>query len=151
MAKSTFFKDFKAFISQGNIVDMATGVVVGTAFKAIVTSLVNDIIMPPIAAMLGDVKFSELKYVIKEAVVEGETVVSEAVTLNYGAFIQTVIDFILIALSIFVVLRVIMKSREKIESMKKKEAEVAAAAPAAVPEDIQLLREIRDALKEGKE
>ncbi len=151
--KSTFFQDFKAFISQGNIVDMATGVVVGTAFKAIVTSLVNDIIMPPIGALLGDVQFTELKYVIKEAVMEGETVVSEAVTLNYGTFIQTIIDFLLVAFCIFIVLRVIMKSREKLESLKKKEEqEAAAAAPAPEPsEEVLLLREIRDSLKkEGK-
>ncbi len=121
--KSTFFKDFKAFISQGNVVDMAVGVVVGTAFKAIITSLVNDIIMPPIGYLLGDVQFSELKYVLKEAVIENEEIVNEAVTINYGAFIQTIIDFLLIALCIFTVLRIMMKSRQKLESLKKKEEE----------------------------
>ncbi len=147
--KSTFFKDFKAFISQGNVVDMAVGVVVGTAFKAIITSLVNDIIMPPIGYLLGDVQFSELKYVLKEAVIENEEIVNEAVTINYGAFIQTIIDFLLIALCIFTVLRIMMKSRQKLESLKKKEEEAVAEAPAVpeVPEDIQLLREIRDSLK----
>ncbi len=155
MAKSTFFKDFKAFISQGNIVDMAVGVVIGTAFKSIVTSLVNDIIMPPVGFLLGDVNFTDLKLVLKEAVMEGETVVSEAVTLNYGTFIQTIIDFLLVAFCIFVVLRVIMKSREKLESLKKKEEEEKAAEVAAAPaepsEEVKLLREIRDSLKkDGK-
>ncbi len=157
MAKSTFFKDFKAFISQGNIVDMAVGVVIGTAFKAIVTSLVNDIIMPPVGVLLGDVNFTELKVELLAAEIDPATqeVIKEAVTLNYGTFIQTIIDFLLVAFCIFLVLRVIIKSKEKLESLKKKEeeaaAEAAAAAPAEPSEEVLLLREIRDSLKkDGK-
>ncbi len=157
MAKSTFFKDFKAFISQGNIVDMAVGVVIGTAFKSIVTSLVNDIIMPPVGVLLGDVNFTELKVELLAAEIDPATqeVIKEAVTLNYGTFIQTIIDFLLVAFCIFLVLRVIIKSKEKLESLKKKEeeaaAEAAAAAPAEPSEEVLLLREIRDSLKkDGK-
>lgn len=152
MAKSTFFKDFKAFISKGNIVDMAVGVVIGGAFSKIVTSLVNDIIMPPIGKLLGDMNFTELKLVLSEAELdEAGEVVKEAVTLNYGTFIQTVIDFLIVAFCIFVMLRAIVKSRQKLEALTKKEEAKEEEAPKEpeIPEDILLLREIRDSLKKG--
>lgn len=150
MAKSTFFKDFKAFISKGNIVDMAVGVVIGGAFGKIVTSLVNDIIMPPIGKLLGDMNFTELKLVLSEAELdEAGEVVKEAITLNYGTFIQTVIDFLIVAFCIFVMLRAIVKSRQKLEALTKKDEAKEEEAPKEpeVPEDILLLREIRDSLK----
>lgn len=150
MAKSTFFKDFKAFISKGNIVDMAVGVVIGGAFSKIVTSLVNDIIMPPIGKLLGDMNFTELKLVLSKAELdEAGEVVKEAVTLNYGTFIQTVIDFLIVAFCIFIMLRAIVKSRQKLEALAKKNEVKEEEAPKEpeVPEDILLLREIRDSLK----
>ncbi len=157
MAKGTFFKDFKEFISKGNIIDMATGVIVGGAFSKIVSSLVNDIIMPPISVLLGEVNFTDLKYVLKEEVLnEAGEVAQAAISINYGNFIQLVIDFLLMALCVFLVIRVIIKSRAKLEALKKEEeeeikAEEAAAEPAPTPEDILLLREIRDSLKGNKE
>ncbi len=152
MAKSTFFKDFKAFISKGNILDMAVGVVIGGSFGKIVTSLVNDIIMPPIGKLLGDVNFSDLKLVLQaEELNEAGEVVNEAISLNYGSFIQTIIDFLIVAFCIFVMLRAIVKSRQKLESLKKKEEEKPKKPEEPkIPEDVLLLREIRDLLKEEK-
>ena len=152
MAKSTFFKDFKDFISKGNIVDMATGVIIGGAFSKIVSSLVNDVIMPPISVLLGNVNFTDLKYVLKEEVLnEAGEVAQAAISINYGNFIQLIIDFLLMAFCVFLVLRVIVKSRARLEAKKKQEEVAAEAAPAPTPEDILLLREIRDALKNNKE
>ena len=150
--KSSFFKDFKAFISKGNIVDMATGVIVGGAFSKIVTSLVNDIIMPPISVLMGEVNFADLKYVLKEEVLnEAGEVAEKAISINYGNFIQLIIDFLIMAFCVFLMIRVIVKSRARLEAKKKAEEEAAAAAkaaePAPIPEDIQLLREIRASLK----
>lgn len=144
--KKGFFKEFKEFIAKGNIVDMAVGVIIGSAFGKIVTSLVNDIVMPPIGLAIGGVKFSELKATLQEAVMEGEEVVKEAVTINYGSFIQTILEFIIIALCIFLVIKAIMKIKKLTE--KKKEEEVKEEAPAEPSEEILLLREIRDSLKD---
>lgn len=164
MAKSTFFKDFKAFISKGNILDMAVGVVVGGAFSKIVTSLVSDIITPLISLATGQANLSEVYAVLDPNAVEGvvfsyadfPTVAAakEAgfAVLSYGNFIQTVIDFILIALSIFIVLRIVVKSREKLEKLRKKEEEAAVAeepAPAG-PTTEELLAEIRDMMKKDR-
>ncbi len=131
-------KEFKTFISRGNVIDLAVGVVIGGAFGKIVSSLVSDIIMPPVGYLLGGVNFSNLKIVIKGASTDAAGKVIEAVSLNYGSFIQTVMDFLIIAFCIFIVVKVI----NKIESLNKKEA-VAAPPPA----EIQLLTEIRDLLK----
>ena len=136
-----FFSDFKEFITQGNVIDMAVGVVIGTAFKAIVSSLVADIINPCIALLTGDVALSELKYVLKPEIVEQVDEVTGAVlvegqaevAITYGVFIQTIIDFLLIALSIFVVLRIMMGAKRKLEALKKKKEEEAAAVEAAAP------------------
>jgi large conductance mechanosensitive channel len=125
-----FFREFKEFISQGNIIDMAVGVVIGTAFKAIVSSLVADIINPCIALLTGDVDLKNMKHVLVEAVIEGEKVVKPEVAITYGVFIQTIIDFLIIALSIFVVIKVMMGTKKKLEALKKKEEEVAAAEAA---------------------
>lgn len=138
-------KEFKTFAMKGNVVDMATGIIIGASFGRIVTSLVNDVLMPPLGLALGRVDFKELKVVIQDAqaaVMEGATVVKpavDAVTLNYGMFIQTIIDFIIVAFCIFLIIKAMNKM------MEKKEAEP--AAPAAPSEEVTLLKEIRDALK----
>ena len=146
-----FFEDFKAFALKGNILDMAVGVVIGGAFGKIVSSLVADIITPLISLATGSLNFTDLKWVFRAAVMDGETVVTPEVAMTYGNFLQTVIDFVIIALSIFVVLRIIMNAEQKLASLKKKEEEVVEEAPAE-PEDteISLLKEIRDMLKEDK-
>ncbi len=145
-----FIEDFKAFALKGNVMDMAIGVIIGGAFGKIVTSLVNDIIMPLISLITGNVNFTELKWVFKEAVVDAAgAVVTPEAALYYGNFIQCVVDFLIIALSIFLVLKLIMKAKEAAENLKKKEEEAEAAEEAAtVDQNIELLTEIRDLLKE---
>lgn len=141
--KSTFGKDFKAFISRGNVVDMAVGVIVGGAFGKIVSSLVSDIVMPLIGLLLGRVNFAELKLVLASEVVDGETVVTSS--LNYGQFILYIIDFLIIALCVFTAVRLLSKFR------KKKEEAPAAPAPEPAPtKEELLLAEIRDLMKEKK-
>ena len=117
--KSTFFKDFKAFIAKGNVLDMAVGVVVGGAFGKITTSLVNDIINPLICLLVGKEDLSAWVITLKEAVDE----TTPAVTLNIGSFISTILDFLIISLSIFCVLRVLMKAKAAADKLTKKEAE----------------------------
>ena len=116
--KSTFFKDFKAFIAKGNVLDMAVGVVVGGAFGKITTSLVNDIINPLIGLLVGKEDLSAWVITLKEAVDE----TTPAVTLNIGSFISTILDFLIISLSIFCVLRVLMKAKAAADKLTKKEA-----------------------------
>lgn len=132
-------KEFKEFAVKGNVVDMAVGIIIGGAFGKIVSSLVNDVIMPPIGKLLGGVNFTDLKVVISQAVMEGEQVIAEEVAIRYGAFIQTVVDFLIIAFVIFLMIK-------GMNSLRKKE-EAAPAEPAAPPADIQLLTEIRDLLR----
>ena len=140
MGKSTFLQDFKAFAMRGNLIDMAVGVVIGGAFGKIVSSVVSDLIMPPLGLLLGGVNFSDLKWVMKPAeVVDGKEIA--AVSLNYGNFLQVTFDFLIIAFSIFVFLRLIMK-------LTKKKEEAAPAAPPAPTKEEVLLTEIRDLLKE---
>lgn len=117
--KSTFFKDFKAFIAKGNVLDMAVGVVVGGAFGKITTSLVNDIINPLIGLLVGKEDLSAWVITLKEAVDE----TTPAVTLNIGSFISTILDFLIISLSIFCVLRVLMKAKAAADKHTRKEAE----------------------------
>jgi large conductance mechanosensitive channel len=126
--------DFKAFIMRGNVLDLAVAVVIGAAFGRIVTSFVSDVLMPPIGLMLGGVDFSDLMITIQEAV--GETA---AVTINYGTFIQTLIDFLIIAFAIFMVIKAFERSKMK-EEMKP-------AVPVEPPAQEKLLTEIRDLLK----
>ena len=135
-----FIQDFKAFAMRGNVIDLAVGVIIGGAFGKIVSSLVNDIIMPVISLAVGGDGYKNLKYVIVKGqeAAEGVDAVEE-VAINYGMFIQNIIDFIIIALSIFVAIRVI-------ERFKRKEAEAPAAPPAPSQEEV-LLTEIRDILK----
>ncbi len=143
MAKCTFLQDFKDFAMKGNVVDMAVGVIIGSAFGKIVTSIVNNIIMPPVGVITGGVDFTELKLTLKEAVVEGEEVVSEAVTLNYGQFIQDVVDFLIIAFCIFLMVKGIAKINRK-----KEEAPAPEPDPKPSNEEV-LLTEIRDLLKKN--
>lgn len=138
-----FLQEFKTFAMRGNVVDMAVGVVIGGAFGKIVSSLVADITMPAIGLLVGGVNFTDLKIVLKEAVMKGEEIVSPAVTINYGNFLQATFDFIIIAISIFLMIKLM-------NSLNKKKEE-APAAPAPPPADVQLLTEIRDLLKEKKQ
>ena len=141
-----FFEEFKAFIAKGNVIDMAVAVVVGGAFGKIVTSLVNDIIMPLIGAISGGVNVTSLKWVIKEAVLnEAGEIITPETALTYGVFIQTVIDFLLIALSIFVFLKLILAVKDKITKKEEPAEEAPAEEPKETAEDI--LAEIRDLLK----
>lgn len=130
----SIIKEFKEFAVKGNVIDMAVGVIIGVAFGKIVSSFVADVIMPPIGVLLGGVDFSDLAITVKEAVGS-----SPAVVIAYGKFIQTVVDFTIIAFVIFMVLRLI-------NSLKKKE-EAAPAAPAVPSAEQVLLAEIRDLLK----
>lgn len=141
-----FLTDFKEFALKGNVIDMAVGVIIGGAFGKIVSSLVNDILMPVITIVTGGDGYKNMKYVIKEGVpatADGVAAVEE-VAINYGLFIQNIVDFVIIALSIFVALRVTMKFMKKEEA-----AEEAAPAPEPTPEE-KLLTEIRDLLKNEK-
>ena len=135
------FKEFKEFAVKGNVMDMAIGVVIGGAFGKIVTSLVSDIIMPLISAATGGLKFTDWKWVIREAVMNGEEVVKPELAMTWGNFIQVIFDFIIIAFCIFMVVKGMNK-------LKKKEEE-APAAPAEPSEDVKLLTEIRDLLKKN--
>ena len=130
----SFASEFKDFAMKGNVVDMAVGIIIGAAFGKIVASFVADVLMPPIGLAMGGVNFTDLAYVMKEAV--GET---PAVSIMYGKFIQTVIDFLIIAVAVFVGIKAM-------NSMKKKEEE-APAEPEAPPAQEVLLEEIRDLLK----
>ena len=145
----SLIKDFKEFISKGNVVDMAVGVIIGSAFGKIVTSLVNDIIMPPLGKLIGGIDFSDMKVVLSNEVLDaaGEVVTPE-VAINYGIFINTILEFLILALCIFLVVTAIKKANEKLSSLKKKEEEE--AAPEEPSEEVKLLTEIRDALKSGK-
>jgi len=136
-----FFKEFKEFAVKGNVMDMAIGVVIGGAFGKIVTSLVSDIIMPLIGAITGGLSFTDWKWVIREAVMEGDAVVKPELCLTWGNFIQVIFDFIIIAFSIFLVIKGMNKLK------KKEEPAPEPAAPAEPSEDIKLLTEIRDLLK----
>jgi len=133
-------KEFKDFAMRGNVLDMAIGIIIGGAFGKIISSFVSDIIMPPIGIMLGGVDFKELKVVLQEAItdVNGE-IVAQQVAINYGAFTQFIIDFILIALAIFFVIKAVNR-------YKKKEEEAPPAPPEPSKEEV-LLTEIRDLLK----
>lgn len=141
MAKTGFIQEFKEFAFKGNVIDMAVGVIIGGAFGKIVSSLVADVIMPPIAALMGDTNFADLKYVLKEAVVDAEGIeTAAAVAINYGSFIQTIVDFLIIAICIFCAIK-------GLNSMKKKEEAAVEEAPAAPSNEEVLLAEIRDLLK----
>ena len=134
MSKSSFFQDFKAFAVKGNAVDLAVGVIIGGAFGKIVSSIVDDLIMPPIGWLIGGVDFKDLSVKLPAAI-EGQT----EVTINYGNFIQTVFDFLIVAFCVFMLVR-------GIQALKKKE-EPAAPTPPAGPTQEELLTQIRDLLE----
>ncbi len=133
-------KEFKEFAIKGNLVDIAVGLIIGAAFGKVVTSLVDNILMPPLGIIIGGVDFSDLSVVLKDAVVkDGKEI--PAVTLNYGKFIQDIIDFLIVAMAIFFVIKLM-------NSVKKKEQEQPATpAPDVLTKDQILLTEIRDSLK----
>lgn len=130
----SMMKEFKEFAVKGNVVDMAVGIIIGMAFGKIVASFVNDVLMPPLGLLLGNVSFTDLAVTLKEAV--GDT---PAVLLRYGAFIQTIVDFVIIAFAIFIMVK-------WINSLEKKEEQAPAAPPKPSNQEI-LLGEIRDLLK----
>lgn len=138
-------KEFREFAMRGNVVDMAVGIIIGAAFGKIVDSLVKDLIMPPIGLLLGKVDFSNLFFVLREGSTAAPYLTIDAaqkagaVTFNYGLFINTLISFLIVAFAVFMLIRAINR-------LKRKE-EAKPAAPAAPPEEVVLLREIRDALK----
>lgn len=146
--KKGFFGEFKEFIARGNVMDMAVGVIIGGAFGKISTSLVNDVIMPAVSMLTGGVDFSGWKLVLKEAVVENGEEIAAAVSINYGNFLATILDFLIIAFAVFCLIK-------GINAMHRKKAEEPAPEPAPEPEpepsaEEKLLTEILEVLKTGK-
>lgn len=137
-----FLNEFKEFAVKGNVVDMAVGVIIGAAFGKIVTSLVNDIIMPAIGVLTGGINFSDYKWVIQKGVTDGTEIVTPEVAVTWGAFVQTVFDFVIIAFCIFVAIKFI----NKLKRQPAPEPE-APAAPAEPSTEEKLLTEIRDLLR----
>lgn len=133
----SMIREFKEFAVKGNVVDMAVGIIIGAAFGKIVSSFVGDVIMPPIGVLLGGVDFSNLAFTVKEAVGS-----APAVVVSYGKFLQTIIDFTIIAFAVFMVIKAI-------NSLKKQEAEAPQTPPEPSTQEV-LLTEIRDLLKERK-
>jgi large conductance mechanosensitive channel len=132
-------QEFKEFAMRGNVVDLAVGIIIGAAFTGIVTSLVNDVIMPPIGAITGGVDFSDKVLTIKSAVMEGGQEVKKPVVLSYGKFINAVINFVIVAFAIFMVVKLVNSARRK--------PEPAPEVPPAPTKDQELLTEIRDLLR----
>jgi large conductance mechanosensitive channel len=132
-----FLKEFEDFAMRGNVMDMAIGIIIGGAFGKIVSSFVSDIIMPPIGLLIGGVDFSDLAITLEQATTNVAGVVTPAVTINYGSFINTIIDFLIIAFAIFLMVKAV-------NNFHKKKAETPAPAPS---KEEQLLTEIRDLLK----
>ena len=140
-----FLNEFKEFAMKGNVVDMAVGVIIGAAFGKIVTSLVNDIIMPAVGVLTGGVNFSYYKWVIQQGVQQGEEIITPEVAITWGAFVQTIIDFLIIAFCIFIAIKFINKMR------RQPEPEPEAPAAPAGPTQEELLTEIRDLLRKEVE
>ncbi len=148
--KKSIFTEFKEFISRGNVIDMAVGVIIGGAFTKIVNSVVSDIINPALGLLTGNIDFADLKIVLSEAVMEGETVVKEELAIRYGVFLDALINFLMIAVCVFAMVKIINTIREKAELLRKKEEIAAAEEPAPEPTpdpQLELLTEIRDLLK----
>ena len=142
-----FFKEFKEFAMKGNVIDMAVGVVIGAAFGKIVSSLVDDIIMPLVGVATGGINFTDYKIVLQKAVMDGQEVITPEVTMNWGAWVQTIVDFLIVAFCIFVMIKFMNNQRKRAEKAQKEEEAAAAAAPAAPTKEEELLTEIRDILK----
>ena len=148
------FIEFGDFIKRGNVLDLAVGMIVGTAFNAIVKSLVNDIIMPVIGVILK-VNVSDAKAILVPALVETvngvETIVTPAVTINYGSFIQAIIDFLIISFSVFIAIKTIVSVRKRFDELKRKEEQVAEVKQEVkITKEEEILTEIRDILKSNK-
>jgi large conductance mechanosensitive channel len=135
-------KDFKEFAMRGNVIDLAVGIIIGAAFGKIISSAVNDLIMPPIGLLVGGIDFKEIAFNMKDAVVDPATgkILKEAVTLKIGNFIQSVVDFIIVAFAIFMMIK-------GVTNLNRKKAAEVPAAPPAPTRDQELLTEIRDLLK----
>ena len=152
--KKGMMQEFKEFIMRGNVLDMAVGVIIAGAFGKITTALVNNILMPFISLIFGARDMTALNVIVREAVTDADgNVVKEAIVLGFGTFVATIIDFILVALVVFLIVTAFTKAREKAEAKKKAEEEAAAAAAAAAAEEVppaptteELLVEIRDLL-----
>ena len=136
--------EFKDFISRGNVMDMAVGVIVGGAFGKITSSLVNDVFMPFLGWIIGDIDLTALNITLSPAVMEGETVIKEPVVVGIGSFLATIIDFLLIALVVFLFVKAVNTARSKLEKPAEEEA---SAAPPEPSNEEKLLAEIRDLLK----
>lgn len=138
---SKFIQEFKEFAIKGNVIDMAVGLIIGAAFGKIVSSLVADIIMPPITMLTGASNVEGIKWVLREAVMQGEEVIQPEVVMNIGGFLQTVIDFVIIAFVIFLMIKGIMKLK------RQKSEEPVVEAPAEPSEEVKLLSDIKELLK----
>jgi len=132
----SFFSEFKAFAMRGNVVDLAVGVVIGAAFGKIVTSLVDNVIMPPIGVLIGGIDFSDLVLRVGTPVADAKGIVTGGAIIKYGAFLNTILQFMIVAIAIFLVIKLMNRLARKEE-----------AAPAPTPADVVLLTEIRDLLK----
>ena len=142
-----FLNEFKEFAMRGNVVDMAVGVVIGAAFGKIVSSLVDDIIMPLVGVATGGMNFSDYKVVVQHAVMQGTEVIKPEVTMNWGAWVQTIVDFLIVAFCIFVMIKFINNMRKKMEKQQEAEAAAEEAKAAEASNEEKLLEEIRDLLK----
>ncbi|MDE6495082.1 MAG: large-conductance mechanosensitive channel protein MscL [Duncaniella sp.] len=143
---ANLLKEFKEFAMKGNVIDMAVGVVIGAAFGKIVSSLVDDIIMPLVGVATGGMNFTDYKWVIQDAVAQGTEIIKPEVTMNWGAWVQTIVDFLIVAFCIFIAIKFMNKLR------RNKEEEAAAPAPAPEPtKEEVLLTEIRDLLRRQNE
>jgi len=147
-----FAEEFKAFIMRGNVLDMAVGVIIATAFGAITTTLVQKVLMPLIGCIFGGIDLDKLNIVLKQAVMEGEEVVKEAVVMEIGTFITAIINFIIVALIVFIIVKAFNKARAAAEARKKKEEAEEEPAPEepAGPTSEELLQQILDELKAKK-
>ncbi len=143
--KTNLLSEFKAFITKGNVIDMAVGVIIGAAFGKIVSSFVNDILMPLIGLVMGKVNFHDLKWVLAT---DAEGNITSSV--NYGTFLQGILDFLIIAVCVFLLVRLVVLVRSKAEEAKQKQKEEVKATPPAPSKEQVLLTEIRDLLKEKK-
>ena len=139
---ANILKEFKDFAMKGNVIDMAVGVIIGAAFGKIVSSLVDDIIMPLVGVATGGMNFTDYKWVIQKAVVDGQEIIKPEVTLNWGTWVQTVVDFLIVAFCLFVAIKFM-------NNLRKKKEEEPAPAPAPTKEE-ELLTEIRDLLRDRK-
>ena len=139
--KIKFLKEFKEFAIKGNMFDMAIGIIIGVAFNKIVSSLVNDIILPSFSLIIGNVNFQNLNIVLQKEIIDNTgNIIQELVAIKYGNFIQVIFDFIIIAITVFLVIKIFNKLRRKAENEKD--------TTVSTPRDIELLSEIRDLLKE---